>query len=1143
MMSDFVHLHLHTEYSLLDGAVRIKDLVKKAQEYDMPAVAITDHGVMYGAIDFYRQAKAAGIKPIIGCEVYITQNRLKKGTANKELSHLVLLAENNQGYQNLLKLVSMAYLEGFYYKPRIDKSLLRQYSEGLICLSSCLAGELASLLKNNQRDRAKEVALEYKDIFGEDNFFLELQDHGLAEEHIANKGLIELSQELDLSLVASNDVHYLNQEDAKLHDILLCIQTGKNINDQDRMKFPNDQFYFKSAAKMAEVFADYPQALTNTVEIAKRCNVELDFDQILLPHYEVPDDESKESYLRTLVYEGVEDKYGELTTPIEERIEYELKIINQMGYPAYFLIVRDFIRYAKENDIIVGPGRGSAASSIVSYLLDITEIDPLEYNLLFERFLNPARVSMPDIDIDFCYERRDEVIDYVVKKYGQDKVAQIITFGTMAAKGATRDIARVLGASYDKGDKIAKAIPNSLGITLDKALEESSALQQLYQQDLQSKEIIDYSRQIEGLPRHASTHAAGVIITKEEITNYTPLYMSKGEVTTQYPMADLEALGLLKMDFLGLRTLTVIDKSLKLIKENQGVEIDLKQLSFNAPKVFEMLSSGDSLGVFQLESGGMRRLIQKLKPEEIEDVIALLALYRPGPLGSGMVDDFIARRHGEEEISYPHQDLEEILQPTYGVILYQEQVMQIAQQIAGYSLGEADILRRAMGKKKVEVMKKHRDIFVKGSENITGAINNGYSQELAEELFELIEYFSGYGFNKAHSTAYAYVSYQTAYLKAHYPLEFMAALISSIIGNSDKVGEYINELDRMGIELLVPDINYSQTIFTVENDNIRFGLAGIKNVGAKAITAIVEARKNEKFKELNDFCEKVDLTKVNQRVIESLIKAGAFDSLGYHRSQLLQVLPQVYTQAQQVQKQKSNGQTSFFDILEDDQFIATKIEMPEINEFDSKRLLSLEKDILGFYLTGHPLEDALDQIKSLRDVNTSDLEANREKIILGGLITANREIVTKNNRQMTFLTIEDEISEAEVIVFPNIYDKYQEYILEDQIVIISGKVNQEGKLIASKIIDLDNYQQKSSENKSIVEKNVHLQLIHTDEELLAKLKDILLTFQGNNRVYLHLIIKSNRIIIKLNDDYNVVMNDQLKIKLRDLEIDYAITDS
>ncbi|TDX58950.1 DNA polymerase III subunit alpha [Orenia marismortui] len=1140
-MDNFVHLHLHTEYSLLDGAIRIKDLVKQAKEYNMPAVAITDHGVMYGAVDFYRQAKAAGIKPIIGCEVYVANNHLKKDKNNKGLAHLVLLAENNQGYQNLLKLVSTSYTQGFYYKPRVDKSLLREYSEGIICLSSCLAGELASLLKNNQKERAREVALQYQRIFGEDNFFLELQDHGLADQHLANKGLVELSEELEIPLVATNDAHYLTQEDAKVHDVLLCIQTGKDIDDKNRMKFPNDQFYLKSYQEMKEIFKDYPEAITNTIKIADRCNVELDFDNILLPHYDVPNGESLESYLRKLAYEGLEDKYDELTPEIEERLEYELGIINQMGYPAYFLIVRDFIKYAKDNDIIVGPGRGSAASSIVSYLLDITEIDPLEYNLLFERFLNPARVSMPDIDIDFCYERRDEVIDYVVRKYGQDKVAQIITFGTMAAKGAIRDVGRVLGIAYDKVDKVAKAIPNSLGISLDQALKESKDLKNLYHSDYQVKEIIDYSRQIEGLPRHASTHAAGVIITKEEITNYTPLYMSKGEITTQYPMGDLESLGLLKMDFLGLRTLTVINKTLDLLKETQGIELKLAEIPFDDEKVFELLSSGASLGVFQLESDGMRRLIQKLKPEEIEDIIALLALYRPGPLGSGMVDDFIARRHGEEEIEYPHEDLKDILKATYGVILYQEQVMQIAQKIAGYSLGEADILRRAMGKKKPEVMKKHRDIFINGNDEVIGVVNNGYSQELGEELFELIEYFSGYGFNKAHSTAYAYVSYQTAYLKAHYPVEFMAALMTSLIGNSDKVAAYIAESERIGVEILAPDINYSKVGFTVEDANIRFGLEAIKNVGKKAIEAIIESRAEGKFEGLKDFCERVNLSKVNQRVVESLIKAGAFDSLGFYRSQLLRILEKVFEQAQKVQKQKSNGQTSFLDIFNEDEFIVDQIEMPDIEEFEFRRLLSLEKEMLGFYLSGHPLQDYLAMLKDKRTNSSQNLKVNQEKVVVGGLIVDNREILTKNHNKMAFLNLEDEVGEIEVIVFPNVYQKYQEYILEEEVVLIRGKVNQEGKLIAAQIGDLEsNFYSKGKEKKKEVD-ILHLQLEKLDNEVLFDLKNILLQYRGSSAVYLHLVIDSKRVSIKLDARYNVKLNDSLKEELNKLELKHSLS--
>ncbi|MCK8817910.1 DNA polymerase III subunit alpha [Natroniella sulfidigena] len=1135
-MSQFVHLHVHTEYSLLDGAVKTEELIAQAKKEGMPAVAMTDHGVMYGAVEFYRQAKAAGVKPIIGCEVYITDNRLQKDVNNKKLAHLVLLAENNVGYRNLLKLVSQGYTEGFYYKPRIDQELLRENSEGLICLSSCLAGEISTLLANEQTEQAEEIALAYQDIFGPGNFFLELQDHGLKEEKRVNDGLVQLSKRLEIPLVATNDVHYLTQDDAKVHDILLCIQTGKDVNDQDRLQFPNDQFYFKSSQEMEQLFADYPQAIANTVEIADRCEVDLDFEQILLPHYEVPAGETVESYLRKLTYQGVERKYGELTSEVEERIEHELGIINQMGYPAYFLIVRDFIKYAKDEEIIVGPGRGSAASSIVSYLLDITEIDPLEYNLLFERFLNPARVSMPDIDIDFCYERRDEVIDYVTEKYGADKVAQIITFGTMAAKGAVRDVGRVLGISYDKTDKVAKAIPNSLGITLKDALEESDELQKLYNSDSEVKELIDYSQRIEGLKRHASTHAAGVVITKEELTNYTPLYQSKGEVTTQYDMDTLEQLGLLKMDFLGLRTLTVIDKALSLINENRANDLTPGDLSFDDPAVFELLGQGLSLGVFQLESDGMRRLIKQLKPENIEDIIALLALYRPGPLGSGMVDDFIARRHGEQEVEYPHPDLKEILEPTYGVILYQEQVMQIVQQIAGYSLGEADILRRSMGKKKPEVMKKHRSIFINGNGDIPGAVNNGYSQELAEELFELIEYFSGYGFNKAHSTAYAYVSYQTAYLKAHYPVEFMAALLTSIIGNSDKVAEYILEAERMEIEILPPDVNHSRIAFTVEGGKIRFGLKGIKNVGQKAIEEIIAVREEEKFSDLFDFCQRVDLSKVNKRVVESLIKAGAFDSLGNYRSQLLKVLPDAFAQAQRIQQERSNGQTSFLDLFEQtDDFMVDQVELPEIEEFDQQKLLALEKEMLGLYLSGHPLEQHLDKLEEKRNKTSQEIKEGKERAILGGLITNNREIITKNQRQMSFLTVEDEVGDFEVIVFPDTYQRYQEFLLEDEPILVTGRVNQEGKVIADKIGSLTTGDFSSSSKKE----PFHLQLKEFDQQKLVELKDLLIDFSGMNPVYLHLIIEGYRVSIRLAAKYNLNVTPKLRQKLSELKVKHS----
>jgi DNA polymerase-3 subunit alpha len=910
------------------------------------------------------------------------------------------------------------------------------------------------------------------------------------------------------------------------------------------MEFPNDQFYFKSQAEMKELFSDYPAAIANTEWIAQRCDVEFDFDQTLLPHYDVPEGEDLESYLRKLVYQGAREKYEEITKEVEERIDYELKIINQMGYPAYFLIVMDFVGYAKDNDIIVGPGRGSAASSIVSYLLDITTIDPLEYDLLFERFLNPARVSMPDIDIDFCYERRDEVIDYVTREYGQERVAQIITFGTMAARAAVRDVGRVLDIDYDKTDKVAKAIP---GGTITEALEESDDLAKMYQQDKEVEELLDYSVRLEGLPRHASTHAAGVVITEEELTEYTPLYQNGGEVTTQYPMGDLESLGLLKMDFLGLRNLTVIDKTLDLVEETKDLNLDLDEIPFDDRAVFELLSSGHSLGVFQLESDGIRRLMTKLKPEELEDVIALLALYRPGPLGSGMVDDYIARRHGEQEVEYPHPDLKEILEPTYGVILYQEQVMQIVQEIAGYSLGEADILRRIMGKKKAKLMEKHRQIFIEGNEEIPGAANNGYSRELGEELFELIEHFSGYGFNKAHSAAYAYVSYYTAYLKAHHPVEFMAALLSTQMGNSDKVADYINEARRMGITVLGPDVNHSRVQFTVEDGQIRFGLEAVKNVGQKAIEEIIASRVNEPFTDLRDFCQRVDVGQVNQRVVESLIKAGAFSSFSAHRSQLLEILPQLFSQVQSSQRKRGKGQTSFADLVDDEEeFGSEKIELPAIDEFSQQKLLGLEKEILGLYFSGHPLDNALEDIKNNRTVTIADLSTNQSDVIVGGIIVSSKEIITKNHREMAFLTIEDETDEIEVIVFPDVYSEAKEIISGDNVVLVEGRVDDEAKLIAAKVQDVHSMSGEKSKDKqldSTVKQNksevIHLQVEEATPDKLKVLKRDLRNHSGARRVYLHLIIKDRRVSIKLAEDYNLAESSHLKKILDELGVKYS----
>jgi DNA polymerase-3 subunit alpha len=1129
-VSDFVHLHVHTEYSLLDGAARIEELLEKAVNKGMSSLAITDHGNMYGAIEFYKAAKEAGIKPIIGSEVYVApRSRFdKEGKKDDQLHHLVLLAKNNKGYRNLLKLISLGYLEGFYYKPRVDLEALKKYSDGLICLSGCLAGEVAKGILNEQGDQVKETIRNYQQIFGKDNYYLELQDQGLREEKIVNKNLMKISEELDIPVVATNDVHYLEQEDAQAHDVLLCIQTGKNLSDEDRMKFPNDQFYLKDGQEMAEVFSDTPEAIENTVKIAQRCNVEFDFEQTYLPPYEVPEGESLTSYLRELCLSGVKRRYGELTEEVKERLDYELRIIEEMGYPAYFLIVWDFIKYAQKMGIMVGPGRGSAAGSLVSYLLGITDIDPLKHGLIFERFLNPARVSMPDIDIDFCYQRRDEVIDYVTRKYGQDKVAQIITFGTMAARAVIRDVGRVLNIPYGKVDKIAKLIP--FGANLEEALESSPELKNIYQNEEEIKHLIDYAQRLEGLPRHASTHAAGVVISKEELTNYTPLQQNKGEVTTQYPMNNLEEIGLLKMDFLGLRTLTVINNSLKIIKRTQEIELDLSEVPLDDQGTYKLLQTGNTEGLFQIESNLFQRLIVDLQATKFEDLVALLALGRPGPLGSGMVDDFVERRHGKAEIEYLHPDLEEILKETYGVIVYQEQVMKIANEIAGYSLGEADILRRGMGKKKPELLKKHRQKF------IDGANEKGYSEDLANELFDLMEYFGGYGFNKSHSAAYALVSYQTAYLKNYYPVEFMASLLSSVMGNSDKVARYIEECRRMEIEVLAPDVNESEVRFTVINQKIRFGLEAVKNVGQKAIEEIIKAREEKgSFDSIADFCEKVSLGKVNQRVIESLIKAGAFDSLGVYRAQLLTILDDLYEKYRRIQKEKGNGQQSFADFLDEDEFVNDDLELPGISEYSQEQLLSMEKEYLGLYISGHPIDNyesllQKEEITSIIDVKEL---ADGKEVMIGGIINDLKQITTKNGNEMAFIEIEGRAGQLEVIVFPDLFGEFQNLLYKNEFILVTGELDkseQGVKIIAQKL-------QGPPENK------LYLEIEDMKSDCLENLASLLKDSPGVIPVYIVVKINQQKVLLSTSNQFSIQMNQRLEQKLKKNSIikDYILS--
>lgn len=1049
-MANFVHLHVHTQYSLLDGAAEINQLLRKVKELGMPAVAITDHGVMYGCLKFYQQALEYGVKPILGCEIYVAPRRLndKVAKVDDNPTHLVLLAENNEGYRNLLKLVSIAHLEGFYYKPRIDLETLRKYSQGLIALSACLNGVIARPLLENRIETAKNLILRYQEIFGKDNFYLELQYQHLAEQRNVNRLLAELAGECGAPLVATNDVHYLNREDATVHDVLLCIQTGKTVNETNRLKFATPEFYLKSQAEMSEIFSNYPEALANTVRIAERCNVRLELGKLHMPEYQIPEGTSPEGYLEDLCRQGIKDRGMAWDDQREQRLRNELDVINQMGFPGYFLIVRDFVNYAKENGIMVGPGRGSAAGSLVAYLLGITDLDPIEHGLLFERFLNPERVSMPDIDIDFCYERRGEVINYVRKRFGTEKVAQIITFGTMAARAAVRDVGRVLGLPYGEVDRVAKLIPHELGISIAEARKQSEELSNLAKTNPKIDYLLSIAEKIEGFPRHASTHAAGVVISGEPLTTYLPLARSnEDEVITQFPMEDIEALGLLKMDFLGLRTLTVLRDTIELIRQNRGLEVDLAKIPLNDELTYLELQAGHTLGVFQLESSGIRRILVRLKPDKLEDLTALMALYRPGPLGSGMIDDFIKARHGQKPIEYLDPSLEPILRETYGVILYQEQVMRIASEIGGFSLGEADLVRRAMGKKKPEVLAAMRERF------INGALAKGLSQEKAAAIFDLMEYFSGYGFNKSHSAAYALVSYQTAYFKANYPQEYMAALLTSVMGNSDKVGLYIEECRRMGLPIYPPDVNLSMASFTPEGEGIRFGLLSIKNVGIGASEKIINGRKSGKYHSLFDFCARVSSQLVNKRVAESLIKAGALDCFGLGRRQMLTALDEILEKT--VKRNYAANQLSLLDVF-DDGGMEPELKMAQVEEFSQSELLQMEKEYLGIFISGHPLDQWRQKFlqNGLMPLAELEEEPDGKEVLIGGVVSGWRVIPTKNGSQMAGSRIEDWTGSIEVIIFPKLYAEVKDDYAPDRVAVIKGRLErqEEGiKVIASQM--------------------------------------------------------------------------------------------
>jgi DNA polymerase-3 subunit alpha len=1054
-MSDFVHLHVHTQYSLLDGAAAIESLLAKAREYNMPALAITDHGVMYGCLKFYQQALKVGIKPVLGCEVYVAPRGLRDKTPKVDENpfHLTLLAENETGYRNLMKLVSIANIEGFYYKPRIDLETLRLYAAGLIGLSGCLSGVVSRYILDNKLEEAGKQIKVYQEILGRENFFIELQYQQLDGQRNLNRTLAQMAATCNASLVATNDVHYLNREDAQVHDVLLCIQTGKTVDDPNRMKFATAEFYLKSAAEMRDIFHDYPDALTNTVRIAERCQVRLELGKFHMPEYHISDAEESSSpyiYLEKLCREAIDAQRLPWDETREARLRYELDTIKAMGFSGYFLVVRDFVNFAKENQIMVGPGRGSAAGSLVAYLLGITSLDPIELGLLFERFLNPERISMPDIDIDFCYERRNEVISYVRKRFGTDRVAQIITFGTMAARAAVRDVGRVLGLPYGDVDRVAKLIPNEPGITIADAKVRASSLPELIENNPKIAQLVAIAEKVEGFPRHASTHAAGVVITGEPLTDYLPLTISnEGEVITQFPMEDIESLGLLKMDFLGLRTLTVLRDTMSLIEQNRGCKINLAQIPPDDPAAFAGLQKGSTLGLFQLESGGIRRLLMRLKPERISDLTALMALYRPGPLGSGMVDDFIKGRHGQKTITYLHPMLEPILAETYGVILYQEQVMKIVSAIGGFSLGEADLVRRAMGKKKPEVLVAMREQF------LNGAAGNGVDREIASAIFDLIEYFAGYGFNKSHSAAYALVVYQTAYFKFNYPEEYMAALLTSVMGNPDKIGLYIEECRALGLKILKPDVNLSVASFSPEREGIRFGLLGIKNVGGGAIERIIAGRQNGPYRSLFDFCRRVSHQLVNRRVIESLIRAGAFDFTNAGRSRMLAGLNLILEKT--YQRSAHSDQLSLLDSLQD----AVEPGLPDIDEYSGRELLQQEKEYLGVYLSGHPLDEwrAKFQTNGLTPIADLEEEPDGKEVLIGGVVTGWRTINTKSGSMMAGCKLEDLTGMVEVVVFPRLYNEIKDGYLPERVTVVKGRLEHQDegvKVLAAQLRWLSN---------------------------------------------------------------------------------------
>lgn len=1149
---EFTHLHLHTEYSLLDGFAKIDKVLDRCVEYGMKSVAITDHGVMFGVIDFYKKAKKRGIKPIIGCEIYLSEGSyLEKTPQNKKRYHLILLAENWIGYQNLIKIVSEGFINGYYYKPRVDKSVLKKYSEGIIALSACMSGEVQIHIRNNEIEFAKKSALEYKEIFGEDNFYLELQDHGLLEQKKINKYLKEFSKELEIPLVATNDVHYTDQEEAKIQDILMCISTGKTVDNLDRMRFPNSQFYFKSPKEMEKLFQDTPEALINTQVIAERCNVDFKFHDMHLPFFDIQ--ENHEQYLRELVFSGLKNKYNELTENIINRANEELDIINKMGFTDYFLIVWDFIDYAKKQGIAVGPGRGSAAGSIVSYSLGITGLDPIKYDLLFERFLNPERVSMPDIDIDFDYERRNEVIEYVKEKYGESNVAQIVTFGTLAARNAIRDVGRVTSVNSDVVDKIAKQVPQEINMTIKKALNISEDFRKSYEASDENKKLIDTAMQIEGMPKNTSTHAAGVVIASKPLNEFVPLYIGDKSILTQYNMTELEELGLLKMDFLGLRTLTVISDSIKLVKYNKGIDIDIENIDLNDKEVLNIFNVAETIGVFQFESEGMRAFLKELKPTRFDDLIAANSLFRPGPMNE--IPNYIRNRHNKELVTYLHPLLESILEPTYGTIVFQEQVMQIVQKLAGFSLGEADNLRRAMGKKKMKVMEENREYFIygrieNGEISVPGCLRNGIDEDIANKIYDLMIDFAKYAFNKSHSAAYSFVAFQTAWLKVHYPEEFMASLLSSVMGSSDKVYLYIKEAKKMGIEILLPSVNSSYKNFSVEGRKIRIGLSVIKSLGVNIVEAIVNERKKGKFKDFDDFVERMvnnSEAKLNKKSLEYLIFSGAMDGFGLNRAQMVSICERA---VERYSKSNNNiiGQEDIFSMINGNNF---KIEVPKIPEFSKVEMLKKEKEYIGAYITDHPFSSYEKLVSNYVDFTTLDLIEEKVKydknVIFSGIIISVKAIFTKQNRKMCFIELEDIYGKIEAVVFPQIYEKYKEILIEDKAVLINGKLqindNRAANIIINNIREINNeiFSQNSERNGIIYEDKVlYLKMKYSDKNIYSKIRNELLKYKGKSEVVIYFYdisksvslknIKINLDLTLINSLVNLLGNDSVIIK-------------